>query len=155
MGGWSDSARHGNWAQPRGENQRMRRRPWAAPEIAAQVLAFVIRWELGLAFLALKLWHQASGDDGNVFSFARRKWEMLVLAASQLFAGGKLSFGGLGEKSSGNLAFDEWRRGELERIEAERQKLHAAERDFASYRDELLRARDREAFERFMQARKI
>jgi hypothetical protein len=111
---------------------------------------------LGLAFLALKLWHQASGDDGSVFAFARRKWETLVMGVSHLLAGEGFGAGTLfGSKSSGNLAFDEWRRLELERIAAERQKLHAAERDFAAYRDELLRARDREAFDRFMQARKV
>jgi hypothetical protein len=156
MGGWSDAARYGNWAQPSGEDRRMRRRRgWTGPEIAVLVIAFVIRWELGVAFLALKLWHQASGEEGGVFTFARRKWDSLVAATSTLFANGNTPFGmSFGARSSGNLLFDEWRRGELARIEAERQKLQAAERDFAAYRNELLRARDREAFDRFMQGRK-
>jgi hypothetical protein len=157
MGGWSDAAQHGNWAQPSGEDRRARRRrKWAGPEIAVLVIAFVIRWELGLAFLALKLWHQASGEEGSVFAFARRKWEGLVAATSTLLSNGSLPFAAnFGPKSSGNLAFDEWRQGELARIEAERQKLQAAERDFSAYREELLRARDREAFERFMQGRRF
>jgi hypothetical protein len=152
MGGWSDAARQGNWAQPSGEDRRVRRRrKWTGAEIAVLVVAFVVRWELGLAFLALKLWHQASGDEGSVFTFARHKWEALVAVTSALLPNGSSPFGA---KSSGNLLFDEWRRGELARIEAERQKLQSAERDFSAYREELLRARDREAFERFMQGRK-
>jgi hypothetical protein len=156
MGGWSDAAGHGNWGQPGGEDRRVRRRPkWVGPEIAVLVIAFLIRWELGLAFLALKLWHQVSGDEGSVFSFARRKWEGLAASLSSLLSNGNNPFASsFGARSSGNFVFDEWRRGELARIEAERQKLQAAERDFSAYREELLRARDRETFERFMQGRK-
>ena len=58
-----------------------------------------------------------------------------------------------GPRSSGNHAFDRWRHAELARIEAERDRLRGAERDFAAYRDELLHAKDRDDFERFMQAR--
>ena len=154
MGGWSNAARQDGWARQGGTGRHASgRRGWTPPDIAVLVGAFVIRWELGLAFLALKLWHQASGFDGSVFSFARLKWEGLVRLASGLLAHGSMPSLHFGATSSGNLAFDAWRRGELERIEAERRKLQVAERDFMSYRDELLQARDREAFERFMQHR--
>ena len=52
--------------------------------------------------------------------------------------------------SSGNRAFDEWRAGELGRLEEERRKLVAAEREFAEFLEQLRRARDREEFYRFM-----
>lgn len=157
MGGWSDAAQHGNWAQRSGEEQRARRRrKWTGAEIAVLVIAFLIRWEVGVAVLALKLWHQASGDEGSVFAFARRKWEALAVAASAFLSHERLPFtANFGLRSSGNLAFDEWRQGELARIEAERQRLQAAERDFSAYREELLRAHDREAFDRFMQGRRF
>ena len=57
-------------------------------------------------------------------------------------------------RSTGNVAFDEWRESELARLEAERRKLAEAERDFAQHIEELRRARDREEFESFMRARK-
>ena len=59
-----------------------------------------------------------------------------------------------GWRSTGNVAFDEWRESELARLEAERRKLAEAERDFAQHIEELRRARDREEFESFMRARK-
>jgi len=50
--------------------------------------------------------------------------------------------------STGNRAFDEWRAFELARLEEERQKLVAAEHEFAEFMENLRHARDREEFER-------
>lgn len=158
MGGWSNAAHQGNWADAGRADRATRRkqRGWTSADVAVLVVAFVIRWELGLAFLGLKLWHQASGYDGSVFSFARMKWNALVALTRAMLEGGSLPFSlNFGPKSTGNLAFDAWRRGELERIDSERQKLQSAEREFTRYRDDLLQARDREAFDRFMQARNV
>ena len=155
MGGWSDAARGGQWAElGRDGRKRNKARGWTPADVAVLVVAFVARWELGMAFLALKLWHQASGYDGSTLSFARMKWNGLVALTRALLDSGKLptSFS-FGSKSSGNLAFDAWRQGELERITVERRKLQAAEVEFTRYRDDLLQARDREAFDRFMQTR--
>ena len=55
--------------------------------------------------------------------------------------------------TTGNLAFDEWREAELARIEAEREKLRAAEQEFSSFVENLRRAKDREEFERFLAQR--
>jgi hypothetical protein len=57
---------------------------------------------------------------------------------------------GIGMGSTGNRAFDEWRATELARLEEERQKLVAAEREFAEFMENLRHARDREEFQRFM-----
>ena len=43
---------------------------------------------------------------------------------------------------------------ELARIEEERKKLETAQREFATYRDDLRRAKDREEFDRFMEQRR-
>ncbi len=56
-------------------------------------------------------------------------------------------------RSTGNSAFDEWRENELSRLEEERRKLEAAEREFTDYIESLRRAKDREEFERFMRDR--
>lgn len=155
MGGWSNAARGGQWAELGRDGRRKDKgRGWTTADVAILVVAFVARWELGMAFLALKLWHQASDYDGSTLSFARMKWNGLVALTRAMLDGGKLpvSFS-LGPKSSGNLSFDAWRQGELERIAVERSKLQAAEVEFTRYRDDLLQARDREAFDRFMQTR--
>lgn len=153
MGGWR-SADNCGWQVRRDQATAVPRTRgrWSAPDIAVMVVAFVVHWEFGLAFLGLKLWQQASGHQGSVFAFAREKWEGLVESARG-FLGGSGATAGFGTHSSGNSAFDSWRRAELDRIEAERAKLRTAERDFAAYREELLRAKDNEDFERFMRWR--
>jgi hypothetical protein len=155
MSGWNTTGNYG-WQVRRERAAGVPRTSarWSAPDIGIMVVAFIIHWELGLAFLALKLWHQSSGYQGNVFAFAREKWDNLVEMTRSVIGGtaSTQSFG-FGTRSSGNHAFDTWRRTELDRIEAERAKLRAAEREFASYREELLHAKDSEDFDRFMRSR--
>lgn len=160
MGGWNSSAQ--NWQRVRRRGARdvgSAGRSWSAAEVAIVATVFVLRWELGLALLALKLWHQASGHPGSVFAFAREKWDGLVGLTRSMLSGASLPVslhvGGLhvGPRSSGNHAFDSWRQGELARIEAERERLRTAEREFTVYRDELLHAKDRDDFDRFMHSR--
>ena len=160
QGGWSQ----GGWTQVRRDDVRRddvgrdtASRPskagrWTALDIGLTVGAFLLSHELALAFVALKLWHQASGYDGSVLAFAGDRWEALVRATRRITSGSGVSMP-FASRSSGNHAFDAWRQTELARIEAERNKLRASEREFAAYRDELLHAKDREDFDRFMQAR--
>jgi hypothetical protein len=54
---------------------------------------------------------------------------------------------------SGNSAFDEWRAAELARLEEERRKLDEARREFEEFAESVRKARDREEFDRFMNAR--
>lgn len=156
MSGWNSDA-HG-WARLRREDANgvsCAGARWTVPEVAAGAVAFFVHWELGLAFLGLKLWQQASGYRGNVFAFARDRWELLVGQARRLLGGTGLPFSvHVGARSSGSYAFDAWRQTELDRIDAEREKLRAAEREFASYREELLRAQDRDDFDKFMRDRR-
>ena len=72
----ANATRQGGWHNVRrGERAGLPRAAarWTAPDVALTVVAFIIHWEVGLAFLALKLWHQASGYQGSVFSFARAR----------------------------------------------------------------------------------
>ena len=127
---------------------------WVPTDVVALLVAFAIRWELGIAFLALKLWHQASGRRISTFAFAREKWDAAVAFVRTVGNGLHLPMTlHVGARSSGSPAFDRWRQDELARIAAERSKLADAEAEFARYRDELLRARDNEHFDRFMRSR--
>jgi len=138
---------------------------WKPIEIVAMVLGFVVFWPIGLAILFAKMWQRKSAYSGDIPSFLeaklrekwgeswRQKWEAKM--GRHWGCGGRADFGtrSWGARSSGNLAFDEWREAELARLEEEHQKLVAAEREFASYMENLRRAKDREEFDRFMSAR--
>lgn len=127
---------------------------WRPYEIAALFLAFFLFWPLGLLLLFLKLAQRSFGYEGDMFAFAREQAGRVQQAVS----GDARDSGGWSGPSfmhtTGNVAFDEWREGELARLEEERRKLAEAQRDFAEHIDQLRRARDREEFDSFMRARK-
>lgn len=145
---------------------------WKPVEIIAMILGFVVFWPIGLAILFAKLWQRKHGYAGDIPSFVesrlREKWRDDWQAKFQQkweahmgrWACHSRHDFGLGAwefratRSSGNAAFDEWREAELARLEEERQKLAAAEREFAEFMDNLRRAKDREEFDRFMAARR-
>lgn len=106
--------------------------------LAMMILGFIFFWPIGLAILAFNFWNRR----GQPMPFANTPFATMMDRAP--FA----------RPATGNVAFDEWRRAELERIERERGKLAEAEREFAAFSEELRRAKDREEFERFMQARR-
>jgi hypothetical protein len=128
---------------------------WRPFEVAAVIFGFFIFWPIGLALLLLKLWSRSFGYQGDLFAFAAEQSAKVKSAfgdasgeASQSWAGPSFM------RSTGNVAFDEWREGELARLEEERRKLAEAEREFAEHIAELRRARDRDEFDSFMRARK-
>ncbi len=57
---------------------------------------------------------------------------------------------GHGSGRTGNIAFDDWREKELERLAEERRKLDEMLKEFDDYARELRRAKDQEEFDRFM-----
>jgi Protein of unknown function (DUF2852) len=127
--------------------------PWKPVEILAMVLGFLVFWPVGLGVLGWKFWQKKSGYPGDIISFGREKWGSWAnwTRGSDRWAFAVNSWvasGGMG--STGNRAFDEWRAGELARLEEVRQKLVAAEREFAEFMENLRHARDRDEFERFM-----
>jgi len=109
------------------------------------VLGFVVFWPLGFAMLAYILFGE------RLREFKRDVNER----TDGMFAGcgryrnrHRHSF-----YSTGNVAFDDWRRAELERLEQERRKLDEMRADFDAYARELRRAKDQEEFDRFMRER--
>jgi len=128
---------------------------WKPYEIAAVVLGFFIFWPIGLAILCWKLWQRSQGYEGDLFSFASEQGARVRTIFDDASREASRGWGGPSfMRSSGNVAFDEWREGELARLEEERRKLAEAEREFAEHIEELRRARDRTEFESFMRARK-
>jgi len=133
---------------------------WRPIELVAMILGFILFWPIGLAIVLAKVWQTRSAYSGNLPSFIQMKWEEKVgrhchgqhreFAArqwSQWSNGGSM-------RSTGNRAFDDWRATELARLEEERQKLLAAEREFTEFMENLRHAKDREEFDRFMNARR-
>jgi hypothetical protein len=115
------------------------RRAW---EIVGIIALFIFAWPFALAYLVWKLAGYpipAQWRDYAERTFVR-PFEGSFRTAS---------FGG-----SGNSAFDEYRRQELERLEQERRRLDEELRAFASFVEELKRAKDREEFDAFMARRR-
>lgn len=112
---------------------------WTPATIALMVIGFMVFWPLGLAMLAYIIW----GDRLDGFKRNVNK------ATDGMFAGcRKASYGPVSR--TGNVAFDEWRDKELERLAEERRKLDETLTQFDDYVRELRRAKDLEEFDRFM-----
>jgi len=124
-------------------NTAMLRPAWTPLTIALMVLGFVVFWPLGLAMLAYIIW----GDRLDGFKRDVNK------ATDDMFAGcrrkARHSYA-----RTGNVAFDDWREAELERLAEERRKLEEARAEFEEYVRELRRAKDQEEFDRFMSKRR-
>ena len=142
-----------------------RRASWKPIEIIAMVLGFIFFWPIGLAILGVKIWQKRTGHDGDMVGFVQQKWQEKSMGnwsmgcrssndVAPRWSAGNFGMNGFGAmRSTGNVAFDDWRATELARLEEERRKLADAEREFADHMENLRRARDREEFERFMSAR--
>ncbi|MCW2315168.1 hypothetical protein M2322_000702 [Rhodoblastus acidophilus] len=134
-------------AEHRGPCGRMR---WKPIEVVAMILGFVWFFPIGLAILFWKIWQAKSQYSGDFGAFAQEKWgEFEQRAGLRGMARGFSEW----PRSSGNAAFDDWRKAELERLAEERRKIFEAEKAFDDYLDGLRRAKDREDFERFMASR--
>lgn len=124
-------------------------RSWRPLELLALVAGFAVWWPLGLAVLGWKVAQRKGYPMPDVFEAARQRFKGY---ASGFRADQRTRWRPF-EQTSGNAAFDEWRKAELEKLEEQRRKLDAAEREFAEHMDNLRRAKDRDEFDRFMAAR--
>jgi len=122
-------------------NSALIRPAWTPATIALMVIGFMAFWPLGLAMLAYILW----GD--RLHEFKRG----INSKTDGLFANCRRA--SRSYSMTGNIAFDEWRQKELERLEEERRKLDAMRSEFDEYVRELRRAKDQEEFDRFMRDR--
>jgi hypothetical protein len=121
---------------------------WTPATIALMVLGFIVFWPLGLAMLAYILF----GD--RLHAFKREANEKMDGFYKSCRRGGWHGRErGWHHRDTGNVAFDDWRKAELERIEEERRKLDAMREEFDNYLRELRRAKDQEEFDRFMRDR--
>ena len=125
---------------------------WTPLTIGLMVLGFIVFWPLGLAMLAYILW----GDQfQHMFKDARSHLEKVVqdTAPSRPKNWARPA-------NTGNVAFDDFRQREIDRLEEqrrrldeERKKLDAMEEEFDEFLRNLRRAKDQEEFNRFMQSR--
>ncbi|HEX2724714.1 MAG TPA: DUF2852 domain-containing protein [Beijerinckiaceae bacterium] len=116
------------------------RRAW---EIVGIILGFIFVWPLALAYLVWKL-------TGYPMPAEWRSWmERNFVPAFQGTFRAASPF-----QSTGNSAFDDYRRAELARLEEERRRLEEEAHAFASFVEELKRAKDREEFDAFMARRR-
>ena len=124
-------------------NTAMLRPAWTPLTIALMVLGFVVFWPLGLAMLAYIIW----GDRLDGFKRDVNR------ATDDMFTGCRRARRH-SHARTGNVAFDDWREKELERLAEERRKLDEAREEFDEYMRELRRAKDQKEFDRFMAKRK-
>jgi hypothetical protein len=138
FGHHNDARRCGSW---------MNKKPWSIYEIGAVLGGFVVFWPLGLLALFLKmkkgeLWKGASEMQAPWANWQKSK---------QGF--GDFSKSWKPSHDTGNMAFDDYRKAALEKLEAERRKLDEERTHFDEFLTKLRRAKDQEAFERFMAER--
>lgn len=112
-------------------------------EIVGVVFLFIYFWPLAVAYLVWKFMGYPGAqelrrvvDDGFVSPMRNMRW------------------GAPGYAGTGNLAFDDYRRSELERLERERRRLDEEAREFRDFVEELKRAKDREEFDAYMARRR-
>ena len=143
---WNAGPHTGPWNQ--GAHRRCGRKPGRGLEIAGIILGFIFVWPLALAYLVWKMCGYPKYDEARAFlneTFGRAKDDLFR-------SRGPAGFGGFA--STGNAAFDDYRRSELERLEEERRKLDEEARDFRNFVEELKRAKDREEFDAYMAKRR-
>ena len=119
---------------------------WTPATIALMVLGFMVFWPLGFAMLAYIIW----GDRLESFKTEVNRSTDDFFSSVRGFSRGRTAFG----EKSGNVAFDEWRDKEIDRLNEERRKLDEARAEFDAHMRDLRMARDREEFENFMAARR-
>ena len=125
---------------------RKGRRHWSAYEIIALIAGFVIFWPLGLLALFLKL---MNGEMWAGASQGVAPWAGWKLPSSDKWRSASYGFA-----SSGNAAFDDYKRTQLARLEEERRKLDEEQKAFREHLARLRKAKDQDEFDRFMAERK-
>jgi hypothetical protein len=113
--------------------------------IALTVASFIIWWPIGLAALAFLLWsgRMGCGHHGRMGWHERReRWRE---ARDEWRAMRRGEYAAM--RSSGNLAFDDYRSETLKRLEDE-------QKEFSGFLDRLRRAKDKAEFDQFIAERR-
>jgi Protein of unknown function (DUF2852) len=140
-------------AQSRAHSLPLIRPAWTPATIALMVGGFIVFAPAGLAMLAYIIWGErfhAWRENGGSFREAMNS-KMNAHGGSKWYREAKSHRHGF--NTTGNVAFDDWRDGELNRLAEERRKLDDMREEFDGYARELRRAKDKEEFDRFMAAR--
>ena len=130
---------------------------WTPATIALMIGGFIVFAPAGLAMLAYIIWGErfhAWRENGGSFREAMQSKmanKMNSRGGSKWYREAKSHRHGF--NATGNMAFDDWRDTELNRLAEERRKLDEMRDEFDSYARELRRAKDKSEFERFMAAR--
>jgi hypothetical protein len=117
-------------------------------EIAGIVLGFIFVWPLALAYLVWKFMGYPVPNEAKTF------FEKNFSRLGNWGGNGGGPFRARPFSSTGNFAFEEYRRRELERLEEERRRLDEEAHAFAEFVEELKRAKDRDEFDAFMAKRR-
>ena len=124
--------------------------PRRSVEIGAIVVAFIYWWPLAAAYVAWKVAGYPALSKLRGFAGRGLNWNGGATRSRFAAAFEAANGGGV----TGNRAFDEYRRSELDRLDAQRRALQEESRAFAEFVEELKRAKDREQFDAFMQKRR-
>ena len=125
--------------------------PRRSLEIGAIVVGFIYWWPLAVAYVAWKV--AGYPALGQMREFAQTgNWSFASAVGTSRFA---KAYEAAKDRTvyrsgTGNLAFDDYRKAELERLEAQRRALQEESRAFAAFVEELKRAKDREQFDAYM-----
>ncbi|HEY4193189.1 MAG TPA: DUF2852 domain-containing protein [Mesorhizobium sp.] len=120
---------------------------WTPATIALMVVGFMVFWPLGFAMLAYIIW----GDRLDGFKRDVNRATDGIFAGCRRGSEKAARWGNRGGAArTGNVAFDDWREKELERLNEERRKLDEMLDQFDEYARELRRAKDQDEFDRFM-----
>jgi hypothetical protein len=112
---------------------------WNALNIVLMIVGFAVFWPLGLAMLAWIIW----GDEISQKAESLKKQFHSFSERAPSFRAGPFN-------DTGNVAFDDYRRRELKRLEEDRRKLDEMRAEFETFLRELRRVKDQEEFDRFM-----
>jgi hypothetical protein len=152
--GWSSGphtgARENSWGGQNAGSGHRRCGPPRGLEIAGIVLGFIFFWPAALAYLVWKCMGYPVPNEAKSF-FEKNFSRMGSTGWPWNGAGGGAK---RGFSSTGNFAFEEYRRRELERLEEERRRLDEEAHAFAEFVEELKRAKDRNEFDAFMAKRR-
>ena len=136
-----------NGSDARGNCARKGR--WGGWEIGAMVAGFIVFWPLGLIALALKL---IRGEMWPGSAQGTKPWDAFKTEGFK-DAGKGWSFAGSFGAHSGNSAFEDYKKAELQRLDNERRKLMEEQKAFRDFVEQVKKSKDRDEFDTVMAKR--
>ena len=129
---------------------RMNKKPWSIYEVGAVIGGFALFWPLGLVALFVKMKKGELWNGASVMQAPWANWQKHSENVSNFASNWQR-----GSSFSGNAAFDDYRKAEIEKLEVQRRKLDEERKAFDEFLSKLRHAKDREDFERFMADRNV